>query len=40
MPSNFTVQLVVNGKIMSQGQGHNKKSAEQEAAKFALSKLN
>ena len=40
MPSNFTVQLVVNGKIMSQGQGHNKKAAEQEAAKFALSKLN
>ena len=40
MPSNFTVQLVVNGKIMYQGQGHNKKAAEQEAAKFALSKLN
>ncbi len=40
MPSNFTVQLVVNGKIMSQGQGHNKKAAEQEAAKVALSKLN
>ena len=40
MPSSFTVQLVVNGKIMSQGQGHNKKAAEQEAAKVALSKLN
>ena len=40
MPSNFTVQLVVDGKIMSQGQGHNKKAAEQEAAKVALSKLN
>lgn len=40
MPSNFTVQLVVNGKIMSQGKGHNKKAAEQEAAKAALNKLN
>lgn len=40
LPSNFTVQLVVNGKVLSQGQGHNKKAAEQEAAKTALNKLN
>ena len=40
MPSSFTVQLVVNGKVLSEGQGHNKKAAEQEAAKSALGKLN
>ena len=40
LPSNFTVQLVVNGKVLSEGQGHNKKAAEQEAAKSALGKLN
>ena len=40
LPSSFTVQLVVNGKVLSQGQGHNKKAAEQEAAKTALNKLN
>ncbi|KGG53317.1 MULTISPECIES: ribonuclease III [Lactobacillus] len=40
MPSSFTVQLVVNGKVLSKGQGHNKKAAEQEAAKTALGKLN
>lgn len=40
LPSSFTVQLAVNGKVLSQGQGHNKKAAEQEAAKTALNKLN
>ena len=40
LPSSFIVQLVVNGKVLSKGQGHNKKAAEQEAAKTALSKLN
>lgn len=40
LPSKFTVQLVVNGKTLSEGQGHNKKAAEQEAAKIALGKLN
>ncbi len=40
LPSCFTVQLVVNGQVLSQGQGHNKKAAEQEAAKTALNKLN
>lgn len=40
LPSRFTVQLVVNGKVLSQGKGHNKKAAEQEAAKAALIKLN
>lgn len=39
-PSSFTVQLVVNGKVISQGNGHNKKAAEQEAAKVALNELN
>ena len=39
-PSRFTVQLVVNGQALSQGKGHNKKAAEQEAAKVALNKLN
>ena len=39
-PSSFTVQLVVNGKVVSQGNGHNKKAAEQEAAKVALNELN
>ncbi|BDR60668.1 ribonuclease III [Lactobacillus xylocopicola] len=39
-PSRFTVQLAVNDQVLSQGQGHNKKAAEQEAAKAALTKLN
>ena len=39
-PLRFTVQLVVDGKVLSQGKGHNKKAAEQEAAKVALTKLN
>jgi ribonuclease III len=39
-PLRFTVQLIVDGKVLSQGKGHNKKAAEQEAAKVALTKLN
>jgi ribonuclease-3 len=38
-PVSFTVQLSVDGKKLSQGSGHNKKAAEQAAAKTALSKL-
>lgn len=38
LPSRFTVQLRVNGQDVSQGTGHNKKSAEQDAAKVALAK--
>lgn len=40
LPSKFTVQLLVNGKVVSQGKGHNKKAAEQQAARVALHKLN
>lgn len=40
LPSRFTVQLLVNGKVVSQGKGHNKKAAEQQAARVALHKLN
>lgn len=38
-PSSFTVQLLVNGKKLAQGTGHNKKSAEQAAAQRALVQL-
>ncbi|GFZ27229.1 ribonuclease III [Lactobacillus corticis] len=38
-PSNFVVELHINGKVISQGNGHNKKQAEQAAAQAALSKL-
>lgn len=40
LPSKFIVQLLVNGKVVSQGKGHNKKAAEQQAARVALHKLN
>lgn len=36
----FTVELSVDGKKLTQGTGRNKKTAEQEAAKKALEKLN
>ncbi|WEV40833.1 ribonuclease III [Lactobacillus sp. ESL0681] len=39
LPSHFLVQLQVNDQVLSQGEGHNKKAAEQEAAKTALAKL-
>ena len=32
----FTVELLINGKRVSQGQGHNKKQAEMNAAKDAI----
>lgn len=35
----FTVEAVVNGKVMGQGTGHTKKAAEQAAAYQALKKL-
>lgn len=35
---NFSVDLYINGKLVSSGVGHSKKEAEQEAAKIALSK--
>ena len=35
----FTVELCVNGKIISTGEGNTKKSAEMNAAKEALTKL-
>lgn len=38
LPSSFTVTVSVNGKVMGQGQGHNKRAAEQIAAKQALKK--
>lgn len=39
LPSHFVVELKINGKIQSQGEGHNKKAAEQQAAKAALDEL-
>ena len=36
----FTVELCVNGKVISNGKGSTKKSAEMNAAKEALSKIN
>ncbi|CCI85722.1 ribonuclease III [Lactobacillus pasteurii DSM 23907 = CRBIP 24.76] len=39
LPSHFVVELKVNGKLQSHGEGHNKKSAEQQAAKAALAEL-
>lgn len=38
LPSNFKVALLVEGKKISEGSGHNKKAAEQVAAKLALIK--
>ncbi len=34
----FKVQLLVNGEKVSEGQGRNKKAAEQQAAQAALDK--
>ena len=39
LPSHFVVELKINGKVESKGEGHNKKAAEQQAAKVALQKL-
>lgn len=39
LPSHFVVELKINGETQSQGEGHNKKQAEQQAAKRALDKL-
>ena len=39
MPSHFVVELKINDKVQSTGEGHNKKAAEQQAAKAALQKL-
>lgn len=39
LPSHFVVELEINGKVISNGEGHNKKKAEQEAAKNALEKF-
>ncbi|WP_251716156.1 ribonuclease III [Lactobacillus agrestimuris] len=39
LPSHFVVELKINGKVQSQGEGHNKKAAEQQAAKAALEEL-
>ena len=35
----FTVQVSVDGKPLAEGEGHTKKSAQQEAAKAAILKL-
>lgn len=39
LPSHFIVELRINDQVQSRGEGHNKKAAEQEAAKKALKKL-
>lgn len=39
LPSHFEVELKINDKIQSRGEGHNKKAAEQQAAKRALDEL-
>lgn len=36
----FTVEVKIGSEIMGEGQGRNKKAAEQEAAKSAISKIN
>ena len=35
----FTVRLTCNGKVLSEGKGNSKKSAEMQAAKVALEKI-
>lgn len=40
LPSRFIVELLIDDKKVATGEGHNKKKAEQQAAKIALSKLN
>lgn len=39
LPSHFEVELKINDKVQSRGEGHNKKAAEQQAAKRALDEL-
>lgn len=39
LPSHFEVELRINDKVQSRGEGHNKKAAEQQAAKKALDEL-
>lgn len=39
LPAHFVVQLLINDQVQTQGEGHNKKAAEQDAAKKALAKL-
>ncbi len=39
LPSHFEVELRINDKVQSRGEGHNKKAAEQQAAKKALNEL-
>ncbi|MDN6052227.1 MAG: ribonuclease III [Lactobacillus sp.] len=39
LPASFVVALKVNRQVMAEGSGHNKKAAEQAAAKAALAKL-
>lgn len=39
LPSHFVVELAINGEVKSRGEGHNKKAAEQQAAKRALDAL-
>lgn len=39
LPSHFEVELKINDKVQSRGEGHNKKAAEQKAAKRALDEL-
>ncbi len=36
---NFTVEVVIDGEVMGEGNGHTKKAAEQEAAYHALLKI-
>ena len=39
LPSHFVVELKINDQVKSHGEGHNKKAAEQQAAKKALQEL-
>lgn len=39
LPSHFVVELHINGEVKSKGEGHNKKAAEQQAAKNTLAEL-
>ncbi len=39
LPSHFVVELKINDQVQTQGEGHNKKAAEQQAAKAALQKF-
>ena len=39
LPSHFEVELKINDEAKTRGEGHNKKAAEQQAAKAALKEL-